>query len=90
MLRPLAVAWADTPSQRRFSFAAWVAGTKPEQPRVVVVQRSGRRPDISANWIRMVMETITSAVGDPQFQNSLSRTRSFVLDEAEACREGSR
>ena len=85
-LRPLAVAWADTPQRRLFSFAAWVAGTRPEQPKVVVVQRSGRHPDISANWIGMVMETITSAVGDPRFPNSLSRTRSFVLDEAPALR----
>lgn len=83
-LRPLAHAWRNIPSERQFSFAAWVQGTKPEQPRVVVVQRSGRHPDISASWIGMVMETITTAVGDPQFQNSRTRSSCFVLDEAPA------
>jgi hypothetical protein len=83
-LRPLARAWTDVPAQRRFSFVAWVTGAKPDQPKIVLVQRSGRHPEMSASWIGMVMDIITSAVGDPQFSNSRTRSRSFVLDEAPA------
>ncbi|MBX9845781.1 MAG: type IV secretion system DNA-binding domain-containing protein [Xanthobacteraceae bacterium] len=83
-LRPLAHAWADVPPERQFSFSAWVTGDRPNQPRIVIVQRSGRHPEMSAAWIGMVMDTITNVVGDPQFSNSRTRTRSFILDEAPA------
>lgn len=84
VLRPLAHAWADIPADRQFSFLAWVQGTNSNQPKVVIVQRSGRHPEMSASWIGMAMDTITSAVGDPQFSNSRTRTRCFVIDEAPA------
>lgn len=83
-LRPLAQAWANVPANRRFSFAAWVTGENRNQPKVVIVQRSGRHPEMSASWIGMVMDTITNAIGDPQFSNSRTRSRSFVLDEVPA------
>lgn len=84
VLRPLALAWKDVPPERQFSFLDWVTGANPRQPKVVIVQRSGRHPEMSASWIGMVMDVITGAVGDPQFSNSLTRTRSFVLDEVPA------
>jgi hypothetical protein len=88
VLRPLALAWDGIPAARQFSFTQWVAGPpkgiKPRQPRVVIVQRSGRHPDMSAAWIGMVMDVITGAVGDPELAVSQTRTRSFVIDEAPA------
>lgn len=88
VLRPLALAWDGIPATRQFSFTQWVAGppngAKPRQPRVVIVQRSGRHPDMSAAWIGMVMDVITGAVGDPDLAVSQTRTRSFVIDEAPA------
>jgi hypothetical protein len=88
VLRPLALAWDGIPPTRQFSFTQWVVGpskgSKPHQPRVVIVQRSGRHPDMSAAWIGMVMDVITGAVGDPDLVVSRTRTRSFVIDEAPA------
>lgn len=88
VLRPLALAWDAIPPERQFSFTRWVVGppkeSKPRQPRVVIVQRSGRHPDMSAAWIGMVMDVITGAVGDPNLAVSQTRTRSFVIDEAPA------
>lgn len=84
VLRPLAQAWANVPAERQFSFSAWVTSSNQNQPKVVVVQRSGRHPQMSASWIGMVMDAITSAIGDPQFSNSRTRSRCFVLDEAPA------
>lgn len=83
-LRPLGQAWARVPANRQFSFSAWVTGANRNQPKVAVVQRSGRHPEMSAAWIGMVMDTITNAIGDPQFSNSQTRSRSFVLDEVPA------
>jgi hypothetical protein len=92
VLRPLAQAWQGVPDERKFSFVQWVMGYDPNepgredclQPKVVIVQRSGRHPDMSAAWIGMAMDIITGAVGDPVFQVSQTRTRSFVIDEAPA------
>lgn len=88
VLRPLAMAWDAIPPARQFSFTQWVfgptEGRRPRQPRIVIVQRSGRHPDMSAAWIGMVMDVITGAVGDPAFVISQRRTRSFVIDEAPA------
>lgn len=80
-LRPLAKAWANLPPQRQFSFAHWLHG-EPDQPKIVVLQRDGRHPDISAGWISMAIDAIASHVGDPALSVSQTRVRSFVLDEA--------
>jgi hypothetical protein len=84
VLRPLAQAWADIPADRQFSFGDWVSGTNPRQPKVVIVQRSGRHPEMSAAWIGMVMDFITAAIGDTRLPVSQTRIRTFVLDEAPA------
>lgn len=80
-LRPLANAWANLPAQRQFSFAGWLRGT-PGQPNIVVLQRNGRHPDISAGWIGMAIDAIAGHVGDPALPVSQTRLRTFVLDEA--------
>lgn len=80
-LRPLAQAWADLPPQRQFSFAHWLQG-KSGQPKIVVLQRDGRHPDISAGWISMAIDAIAGHVGDPALPVSQTRIRTFVLDEA--------
>jgi len=88
VLRPLALAWDGIPATRHFSFTEWVTGPSASatvrQPRVVIVQRSGRHPDMSAAWIGMVMDVVTGAFGDPALGVSQTRTRSFVIDEAPA------
>jgi hypothetical protein len=84
VLRPLALAWVKVPPQRQFSFGDWIVGTNPQQPKVVIVQRSGRHPEMSAAWIGMAMDFITAAVGDNKLAVSQTRIRTFVLDEAPA------
>ncbi|MBV9978448.1 MAG: type IV secretion system DNA-binding domain-containing protein [Bradyrhizobium sp.] len=64
VLRPLALAWVKVPPERQFSFGDWIVGTNSQQPKVVIVQRSGRHPEMSAAWIGMAMDFITAAVGD--------------------------
>ncbi|MCR6734064.1 MAG: type IV secretion system DNA-binding domain-containing protein [Afipia sp.] len=84
VLRPLARAWAKVPPERQFSFGDWVNGANPQQPKVVIVQRSGRHPEMSAAWIGMAVDFITAAVGDIRLSVSQTRIRTFVLDEAPA------
>lgn len=84
VLRPLAQAWKDVPAERQFSFGDWVLGANVQQPKVVIVQRCGRHPEMSAAWIGMVMDFITAAVGDPNLPVSQTRIRTFMLDEAPA------
>jgi hypothetical protein len=84
VLRPLALAWTNVPGIRQFSFGDWVSGTNPQQSKVVIVQRSGRHPEMSAGWIGMAVDFITAAVGDNGLSVSQTRIRTFVLDEAPA------
>jgi hypothetical protein len=81
MIRPLAEAWADLPPERMFSFRDWVYQDNPEQPKIVVLQRSGRHPEISAMWIGMVLDSLASHVGDPALGVSQTRTRTLAIDE---------
>jgi hypothetical protein len=81
MIRPLAEAWAGLPPERMFSFRDWVYQDNPRQPKVVVLQRSGRHPEISAMWVGMVLDSLASHIGDPALGVSQTRTRSLVIDE---------
>lgn len=81
MMRPLAEAWREILPERTFSFRDWVHQDNPQQPKIVVVQRSGRHPEISAMWIGMAMDTVASHVGDPAFEVSQTRSRTLAIDE---------
>ena len=81
MIRPLAEAWTDLPPERMFSFRDWVHQDNPQQPKIVVLQRSGRHPEISAMWIGMVLDSLASHVGDPALEVSQTRTRTLMIDE---------
>lgn len=81
MIRPLAEAWGDIVPERMFSFRDWVHQDNPRQPKIVVVQRSGRHPEISAMWIGMALDAIASHVGDPAFEVSQTRSRTLAIDE---------
>lgn len=80
-LRPLAENWQDVPAERRFSFRAWLDDTDPTQPKTVVVQRSGRYPELSAAWIGAVVDTIAAHVNDESYENSQTRRVFLCLDE---------
>lgn len=80
-LRPLAEAWKNLPPERQFSFGDWLHG-RGGQPKIVVLPRNGRHPDISAAWIAMALDAIAGHLGDPALPVSQTRLRTFVIDEA--------
>ena len=80
-LRPLAENWNDVPAPNQFSFREWLDGTNPAQPKTVVVQRSGRYPELSSAWIGAIVDTISAHVTDESFPNSQTRRVFLCLDE---------
>lgn len=80
-LRPLAENWGDVPATRQFSFREWLDGSNPPQPRTVVVQRSGRYPELSAAWIGAIVDIVAAHVNDESFPNSQERRVFLCLDE---------
>lgn len=80
-LRPLAENWGDVATTRQFSFREWLDGSNPALPRTVVVQRSGRYPELSSAWIGAVVDTIAAHVNDESFPNSQERRIFLCLDE---------
>lgn len=80
-LRPLAENWQGIPPELRFSFREWLDASNPQQPRVVVVQRSGRYPELSSAWIGAVVDTIAAHACDESFPNSQRRRVFLCLDE---------
>lgn len=80
-LRPLAENWKDIPPPRQFSFREWLDGINPAQPQIVVVQRSGRYPELSSAWISAVVDTIAAHANDESFPISQIRRIFLCLDE---------
>jgi len=80
-LRPLAEAWKKLPPEKQFAFGGWLHGGV-RQPKIVVLPRNGRHPEISAAWIAMALDAIAGHLGDPALPVSQTRLRTFVIDEA--------
>jgi hypothetical protein len=80
-LRPLAENWRDVPENKRFSFIEWLEDSNPHQPLVVVLQRSGKYPELSASWIGAVIDTIAGHANDESFSNSQERRVYLALEE---------
>jgi hypothetical protein len=80
-LRPLAENWGTIPAERGFSFIEWLEDSKPSQPPVVLLQRSGKYPQLSAAWIGAIVDTIAGHVNDEAFSNSQDRRIFLALEE---------
>jgi hypothetical protein len=80
-LRPLAENWGVIPAERGFSFIEWLEDSNPAQPRVVLLQRSGKYPQLSAAWIGAIVDTIAGHVNDEAFPNSQNRRIFLALEE---------
>lgn len=80
-LRPLAENWRGIPGERQFSFIEWLEGSNPAYPAVVVLQRAGKYPQMSAAWIGAVVDTIAGHVNDASFPNSQDRRVFLALEE---------
>ena len=82
-MRPLAKNWGGAPFYRQFSFIAWLEGSR-RQPSVVLLQRSGKYPELSASWIGAAVDTIAAHACDESFPNSQKRRVFLCLDELAA------
>lgn len=80
-LRPLAENWRVIPGERQFSFIEWLEGSNSEYPAVVLLQRAGKYPQMSAAWIGAVVDTIAGHVNDASFPNSQDRRVFLALEE---------
>jgi hypothetical protein len=80
-LRPLAENWRPIARDKHFSFIEWLEDSNPEQPRIVVLQRSGKYSQLSAAWIGAVVDMIAGHVNDASFPNSQSRRIFLMLEE---------
>lgn len=80
-LRPLAENWRTIPVERRFSFIEWLEDSNPTQPPVVLLQRSGKYPQLSAAWIGAIVDIIAGHVNDEAFPNSQERRIFLALEE---------
>jgi len=79
-MRPLAKNWGALPPSRQFSFIDWLE-ERPGTPSVVVVQRSGKFPELSAAWIGAVVDTVAAHASGETFENSQTRRVFLCLDE---------
>lgn len=80
-LRPLAANWRSISKDKHFSFVEWLEDSNPQQPRIVLLQRSGKYSQLSAAWIGAVVDTITGHVNDASFPNSQTRRIFLMLEE---------
>lgn len=80
-LRPLAENWRGVPNDKKFSFIEWLEDRNPNQPMVVVLQRSGKYPELSAAWIGAIVDTVAGHANDEAFPNSQDRRIFLALEE---------
>lgn len=81
IILPLAAAWGDVPTKRRFSLTAWIADDQGKLPKVLVLQRSPRYPKLSTAWIGAAVESLANVAAGPDLSESERRRVFFVLDE---------
>jgi hypothetical protein len=80
-LRPLALAWADMPADRRFSVRAWLRG---KGPRIVIIQTAPEFEQLSTMVSAMVLGRVTAGLSDPSLPVDPKRRVVLVLDELKA------
>ena len=61
-LRPLALAWADMPAERRFSVRGWLRG---KGPRIVIIQTAPEFEQLSTMVSALVLGRMTAGLSDP-------------------------
>ena len=80
-LRPLAIAWADTPAHRRFSVKRWLRG---KGPRTVIIQTAPDYDEMSKLVASTVLGRVMVGVSDPSLPLDTQRRVTLVLDEMHA------
>lgn len=77
-IRPLALAWADTPRERRFSVRCWLRG---QGPRTVVLQTTSEYEVLSSLVSTTVLGRVVVGISDPSLPVDPQRRVTLVLDE---------
>lgn len=77
-IRPLALAWANTPRERRFSVRRWLRG---QGPRTVVLQTTSEYEVLSSLVSTTVLGRVVVGISDPSLPVDPQRRVTLVLDE---------
>jgi hypothetical protein len=80
LLRPLAVAWGQVPKSEKISLRAWLYGTGPSA-QTLIMQNNTDFPEISAGWMRQVIQRLVRISGSSSFPDDPERRIWFILDE---------
>ncbi|PJI55870.1 hypothetical protein CTI14_01265 [Methylobacterium radiotolerans] len=77
-VRPLALAWAATPRDRRFSIRQWLRG---HDPRTVILQTSPEYEELSRLISTVLLGRVLTGISDPSLPISTNRRLNLMLDE---------
>ena len=82
LLRPLGLAWGSVPQAERVSLRSWLHGNGPAA-QTLLLQNNTDFPEISAGWMRQVIQRLVRISGSPSFPNDLKHGSRiwFILDE---------
>lgn len=80
LLRPLAMAWGSVPQAERVSLRAWLHGKGPAA-QTLLLQNNTDFPEISAAWMRQVIQRLVRISGSSSFPDDRERRIWFILDE---------
>lgn len=80
LLRPLALAWGNVPKAERVSLRSWLHG-KGTAAQTLILQNNTDFPEISAGWMRQVIQRLVRISGSSSFPDNHERRIWFILDE---------
>lgn len=80
LLRPLALAWGHVPKAERVSLRSWLHGKGPAA-QTLLLQNNTDFPEISAGWMRQVIQRLVRISGSSSFPDNHERRIWFILDE---------
>lgn len=80
LLRPLAMAWGQAPKSEKISLRSWLYGTRPSA-QTLIMQNNTDFPEISAGWMRQVIQRLVRISGSSSFPDDPERRIWFILDE---------
>lgn len=80
LLRPLALSWGALPKEERVSLRAWLHDKGPEA-QTLILQNNTDFPEISAGWMRQVIQRLVQIAGSSSFPDDQDRRIWIILDE---------
>jgi len=81
MTKPLALAWGNTPANRRLSVRKWMLDQKDTMAPTIILGRTGQFSSMSAAWIGSLFRLLNGLVNTPALSESWTRRVILCLDE---------